>query len=50
MVCTTDPCVIRELSSDHEEADTKLVALVHSANIAPNQNVMVRSRSGDILG
>ena len=36
-------------ASDHEEADTKLVALVNSYNLPTNENcVMVRSPSGDI--
>ena len=37
-----------ELFSDHEEADTKLVALVQAADVAPGEAVMVRSPSGDI--
>ena len=49
MISSTFTNIIPELASDHEEADTKLVALVnHSAHIAPNQNVVVRSPSGDI--
>ena len=38
---------IPEKSSDHEEADTKLVALVESAEANIN-TVIVRSPSGDI--
>ena len=38
---------IPEKSSDHKEADTKLVAPVESAEVNSN-NVMVRSPSGDI--
>ena len=34
--------------SDHEEAETKLVALVQAADVAPGEAVMVRSPSGDI--
>ena len=37
-----------ELFSDHEEADTKLVALVQAADVASGEAVMVRSPSGDI--
>ena len=49
MISSTFTNIIPELASDHEEADIKLVALVnHSAHIAPNQNVVVRSPSGDI--
>ena len=36
-----------ELFSDHEEADTKLVALVQAADVAPGEAVMVRSSSED---
>ena len=39
---------ITEKSSDHEEADTKLVALVGAANIEHGKTVMIRSPSGDI--
>ena len=36
-------------ASDHEEADTKLVALVNSYDLPANENcVVVRSPSGDI--
>ena len=38
---------IPEKASDHEEADTKLVALVESVEVNGN-SVMVRSPSGDI--
>ena len=37
-----------ELASDHEEADTKLIALVLAADVTPGDAVMVRSPSGDI--
>jgi hypothetical protein len=40
--------VTDELFSDHEEADTKLVALVQAADVASGEAVMVRSPSGDI--
>ena len=36
------------LKSNHEEADTKLIALVKAANLARGDSVMVRSSSGDI--
>ena len=35
------------LNSDHEEADTKLVALVCTANVPGEESIMVRSPSGD---
>ena len=38
---------VPEKSSDHKEADTKLIALVESAKVNGN-NVMARSPSGDI--
>lgn len=40
--------VIEYLASDHEEADTKLVALAHAANVPPGDTIMIRSHSGDI--
>ena len=40
--------IVSEKSSDHEEADTKLVALVGAANIENCKTVMIRSPSGDI--
>ena len=40
--------VIEDLSSDHEEADTKLVALARAANASPGHAIMIRSPSGDI--
>ena len=40
--------IFPELASDHEEADTKLVALVKSAQVPTNNSVMVRYPSGDI--
>ena len=44
-----DEVVVAErLESNHEEADTKLIALVQAANVATGDSVMVRSPSGDI--
>lgn len=40
--------VSHELTSDHEEADTKLVALARSSPLQPGNTVMIRSPSGDI--
>ena len=40
--------VVPELTSVHEEADTKLVALAHAVQITPGQSVMIRSPSDDI--
>ena len=40
--------VVQSLESNHEEADTKLIALVHAADVPPGDYVMVRSPSGDI--
>ena len=46
---TEDKVAIGErLKSNHEEADTKLIALVKAANLARGDSVMVRSSSGDI--
>ena len=39
--------VADELFRDHKEADTKLVALVQAADVAPGEAVMVRLPSGD---
>ena len=43
--------VLPNLNSDHEEADTKLVALVCAANVPSEESIMIRSPSGyiDIL-
>ena len=41
-------CLVPEKASDHEEADTKLVALVNSAGVNAGESFMVRSPSGDI--
>ena len=46
---TEDKVAIEErLKSNHEEADTKLIALVKAANLARGDSVLVRSSSGDI--
>ena len=39
--------VSHELMSDYEEADTKLVALVHSSRLQPGNTAMIQSLSGD---
>ena len=40
--------LIPKLASNHEEADTKLVALFHKARLSSGQSVLVRYSSGDI--
>ena len=40
--------LIPKLASNHEEADTKLVALFHKARLSSDQSVLVRYSSGDI--
>ena len=40
--------VLPNLNSDHEEVDTKSVALVCAANVPSEKSIMVRSPSGDI--
>ena len=40
--------VAERLESNHEEADTKLIALVHAANVTTGDCVMVRSPSGGV--
>ena len=40
--------IIPEKANDHEEADTKLIALVESSDVEHGRSVMVRSLSGDI--
>ena len=47
-ITSTECLNISTLKSDHEEADTKLVAFVKSYKIDNNEKVMVRSPSGDI--
>ena len=39
---------IPELTSDHEEADTKLVAFLRASQLPPGSTAMIRSPSGDI--
>ena len=39
--------ILPNINSDHEEADTKLVALVCAANVLSEESIMVRSPSGD---
>ncbi len=48
MITEAQATVVPELTSNHEEADTKLVALVCAANIPQGDSVMIRSPSGDI--
>ena len=45
---TSQTYLMPELASDHEEADTKLVALVHAAQISPGQSFIIRSPSGNL--
>ncbi len=40
--------VVEDLSCDHEEADTKLVALAAACSAEPGSTIMVRSPFGDI--
>lgn len=40
--------VVTNLTSDHEEADTKFVALAHAVNVPPSDIIMIRSPSGSI--
>ena len=47
MISVDENHLINNLSSDHEEADTKLVALV-KASIPTSHSVMIRSPSGDV--
>ena len=48
MISVVDNHIIDDLASDHEEADTKLVALVKASDLPSSHSVMVRSPSGDI--
>eukprot|EP00112_Aurelia_sp_Birch-Aquarium-sp1_P017476 Seg4056.1 transcript_id=Seg4056.1/GoldUCD/mRNA.D3Y31 product="hypothetical protein" protein_id=Seg4056.1/GoldUCD/D3Y31 len=48
MITEAQATVSPELASNHEEADTKLVALVCAASISQGDSVMIRSPSGDI--
>jgi hypothetical protein len=43
-----DAATLPELTSDHEEADTELVAFVRASQVPPGSTAMVRSPSGDI--
>ena len=47
-VTENEVMVVNSLESNHEEADTKLIALVHAADVPSGDYVMVRSPSGDI--
>ena len=47
-ITQSEMSIIPDKSSDHEEADTKLVALIGNASIQQGNKVMVRSPSGDI--
>ena len=47
-ITQTEVTIESDKSSDHIEADTKLVALIANASIQPGKTVMVRSPSGDI--
>jgi hypothetical protein len=48
MINEDQAILVPSLSCNHEEADTKLVALVFAANVRQWDSVMVRSPSGDI--
>ena len=48
IITVDDISVIEDLCSDHEEADTKLVALASAANVSTGDAIMIRSPSGDI--
>ena len=48
MINEDQAILIPSLSCNHEEADTKLVALVCAANVPQGDSVMVRSPSADI--
>eukprot|EP00794_Sanderia_malayensis_P020967 gene20967-biopygen15473 len=47
-VLENEVVMIESLESNHEEADTKLIALVKAANVPVGDSVMIRSPSGDI--
>ena len=47
-ITSTNVNIVESLRCTHEEADTKLVALVKNADVPDDQMVMVRSPSGDI--
>ena len=44
-ISQSNSSVVEELYSDHEEADTKLIAFAHQAE---SENIVIRSPSGDI--
>ena len=48
MINEDQAILVPSLSCNHEEADTKLVALVCAANVRQRDSVMVRSPSADI--
>ena len=48
MITEAEGTVVPESTSNHDEADTKLVALVCLASIPQGDSVMIRSPSGDI--
>lgn len=48
MIVESQATVVPELTSNHEEADTKLVALVYAASVSQGDYVLIRSPSGDI--
>ena len=48
MINKDQAILVPSLSCSHEEADSKLVALVFAANVRQGDSVMVRSPSGDI--
>ena len=48
MIAESQATVVPELTSNHEEADTKLVALVCAASVSQGDSVLIRSPSGDI--
>ena len=47
-ICSSGSIMVLEFASDHEEADTKLIAVAHQANLPTDHSVLVRSPSGDI--
>ena len=47
-ICSSSSIMVPEFASDHEEADTKLIARAHQANLSTDHSVLVRSPSGDI--
>ena len=47
-ICCLTTRMFPETSSDHEEADTKVIALVESSGVEHGQSVMIRLPYGDI--